>query len=153
MGKKFFHIMEPESSFPYSKQSAIGLGASVPIFSPSLWHITFNSIRNLRPCPRLNILCQSHIKHCMIHDPHVSFEFISPPVFFPHQLQHNNLFHAFTTLPYSSWCELWLFATRRHKLWRFRKSVYPEKCCIYCDYLFANRTIYFSTSYLRHLLF
>jgi len=102
MVKKFFHIMERGRSFQCSKQPAFGLRASVPIFTPSLCYITFNSIRNLRPCPGLNILSHSHVTHCMIHDLHISIEFISPPGLFPHQLQHNNLFRAFTILTYSS---------------------------------------------------
>jgi hypothetical protein len=99
MVTKFHYNMETEFSLACSKQPAIEQIVSVPIFTYSLWYITFNSIRYLRPCLVLKFLCISHAKHCMIHDLHISYDFISPPVFVPLQLQHNNLFHAFTTLP------------------------------------------------------
>jgi len=100
MVTKFHHNMETECSFPCSQQPAIGLRASMAIFTSSLKYITFNSIRYLRSCPGLNFLRISNVKHCMIHDLHISYDLISSPVFVPHQLQHSNLFHAFTTLPY-----------------------------------------------------
>ena len=84
--------METKFSLTCSQQPATEQIASVTIFTPSISYITFNIIRYLRQCPVLNFLRISNVKHYMIHNLNISYDFISAPIFVPHQLQHNILF-------------------------------------------------------------
>jgi len=95
----------------------------------------------------------------MIHNLHITSDFISSPVFVPHQLQHNTLFHAFTTLPHSCRSELCVFATRRHSfevsenLSTLKSAVFtpitcsPTECYIFLTLLFITCFFNFSTFY------
>ena len=92
MVTKFHHNMEPECSLTCSQQPVTEQISSLPNFTHSLSYNTFNIIRYLCPCPGLNFLHMSRVRHFMIHNLHISYDFISSPIFVPHQLQHNNLF-------------------------------------------------------------
>jgi len=115
MVTKFYHNMETECSLTCSQQPATEQRASVASFTPSRWYIAFNSIRYLCHCPGLNVLRISHVKHFMIHNLHISYDFISSPVFFPHQLQLQ--LHYITLLMLigiMSIRKVWLYVVRFH---------------------------------------